>query len=614
MVGAHVALHPRAGQSKVCHGVPWAGVGEAPRTSSDPRAWTESWTCEDGSFALDVPEASAVSLVVTIDGNVAAVRGARELELDRPILVEVPRPPPCRGDCWRSTRGPARAGTCSRRTSRDPRAGPRLGRTAFYRFDRLAPGGWMLRAFEPGRTPGARVLCLDGAASAPDVILAAGQSAKFDLAGAPARADLVGRFGLGGRDLGSWSVAVGGAGVRREHLEWRPLDTRGRFRIAVRPNAEVDLHFASSEHEYRHLELRANAVLQVGRNHWSLDLPLGELTCRAPATLVHEADGSRTVRKVTYGGSPRSGAVVAAELADSGAEEAAVWLLPAGRGCGHHRDFRVPIDPRPRRAHRDRGRRAHSGRRPRRGGAAVSVRVACRIAVVLAALGGGALRAQGLDRLRGEPLFYERPASAGPVERLAARLASGEARLEHDAGAGYLPALLAALEIPVESQVLVFSKTSFQNERISPRTPRAIYFGDAAYVGTIPGSPIVEVTSMDPEHGPVFYTLGQGAERPPRFVRRDDECLQCHATSRTYASGPGNLVRSVHPDRRGAADPALRDRDVVNARRRPFEKRWGGWYVSGTHGDGPPPRQHHRGGGHRDRARRPGARREHRRT
>jgi hypothetical protein len=130
--------------------------------------------------------------------------------------------------------------------------------------------------------------------------------------------------------------------------------------------------------------------------------------------------------------------------------------------------------------------------------------------------------------------------------------------------------------------VLVFSKTSFQNDLISPRTPRAVYFGDEAYIGSIPGAPIVEITSMDPERGPVFYTLDQDAEREPRFIRKHGECLQCHATSRTR-DWPGHLVRSVHPD--GDGQPILRSGTDLVTHATPFEKRWGGWYVTGTHGD-----------------------------
>lgn len=45
---------------------------------------------------------------------------------------------------------------------------------------------------------------------------------------------------------------------------------------------------------------------------------------------------------------------------------------------------------------------------------------------------------------------------------------------------------LAALGVPAESQVLVFSKTSLQRRRIEPHSPRAIYFSDDCYVGLVP--------------------------------------------------------------------------------------------------------------------------------
>ena len=45
--------------------------------------------------------------------------------------------------------------------------------------------------------------------------------------------------------------------------------------------------------------------------------------------------------------------------------------------------------------------------------------------------------------------------------------------------------VLTALEVPVSSQMLVFSKTSFQYLHISPEHPRALYFNDDVYVGSV---------------------------------------------------------------------------------------------------------------------------------
>src|SRR5438309_1687173 len=53
-----------------------------------------------------------------------------------------------------------------------------------------------------------------------------------------------------------------------------------------------------------------------------------------------------------------------------------------------------------------------------------------------------------------------------PVATLQKWLANGTARLRFEPGRGYLPSLLKALRIPVSSQVLAFSKTSSQRDRI----------------------------------------------------------------------------------------------------------------------------------------------------
>src|ERR1041385_927209 len=71
---------------------------------------------------------------------------------------------------------------------------------------------------------------------------------------------------------------------------------------------------------------------------------------------------------------------------------------------------------------------------------------------------------------------------ADPVALLQQRIRQGEAKLEYDPDYGYLPSVLRNLRAPVSSQVLVFSKTSFQAARISPRVPRALYFNDQVSV------------------------------------------------------------------------------------------------------------------------------------
>jgi hypothetical protein len=128
--------------------------------------------------------------------------------------------------------------------------------------------------------------------------------------------------------------------------------------------------------------------------------------------------------------------------------------------------------------------------------------------------------------------------------------------------------------------MLVFSKTSFQRERISPKTPRAVYFSDDVYVGYVLGSPLLELTSVDPKLGGVFYTLDQTKEGRPKFVRTD-QCLECHASAKTMGV-PGHLVRSFATDDNGVVD-LTSGTSLVN-HRTPLAERWGGWYVTGRHG------------------------------
>ncbi|MBK9385084.1 MAG: hypothetical protein IPN34_09745 [Planctomycetes bacterium] len=163
-----------------------------------------------------------------------------------------------------------------------------------------------------------------------------------------------------------------------------------------------------------------------------------------------------------------------------------------------------------------------------------------------------------------------------PVRRLAAELARGERELAWEPRFGRLLALLEALAIPLDSQVLVFSKTSLQRDYIAPRTPRAIFFSDEAYVGWIPGAPWIEVSGVGPTGGS-FFVVAQDRDESAAPRARED-CLQCHESGLTQGV-PGFLVRSVHPDREG--QPILRFGSFSSDHRSAYAERWGGWYVGG---------------------------------
>ena len=179
-----------------------------------------------------------------------------------------------------------------------------------------------------------------------------------------------------------------------------------------------------------------------------------------------------------------------------------------------------------------------------------------------------------------EPIRYDAPPLKDPVARLQQRMEQGQARLEYTAPGGYLLSVLKQLHVQPSSQTLVFSKTSFQFQHISPANPRALYFNDDVYVGWVQGGEVMEVSAVDPDRGAMFYSLDQRQTDKPRFVRRD-ECLQCHASPRTLGV-PGHLVRSVYPDAEGL--PLLQAGSFQTDHASPLRERWGGWYVTGTHG------------------------------
>ena len=164
------------------------------------------------------------------------------------------------------------------------------------------------------------------------------------------------------------------------------------------------------------------------------------------------------------------------------------------------------------------------------------------------------------------------------VQDLNRRLAAGGVRLEFDPRWGYLTDLLRELDIPVSSQLLVFSKTSAQFRWITPRNPRAIYFNDETYVGWVPGAPLLEISTALPTGGAAFYTLAQKPARTPRLVPDNGSCLQCHESPRTFGV-PGHLTRSVFPASDGL--PHFRHGTVDVDHTTEVAKRWGGWFVTG---------------------------------
>jgi hypothetical protein len=179
-------------------------------------------------------------------------------------------------------------------------------------------------------------------------------------------------------------------------------------------------------------------------------------------------------------------------------------------------------------------------------------------------------------------VLHEHPAiqyaTRPTTDRVAAlnrSLAERTHSLTRDPQKGYLRSLLEALGVPVESQLLVFSKTGVQRAHTSPHNPRALYFDRSVVVGYIPGAPSLEVAAHDPEQGIVFYTLEQTAAAPT--LTRQTMCLTCHVSASTLEV-PGVIARSNAVDEDGNVMPQLGGNDVTHETSHP--DRWGGWFVT----------------------------------
>jgi hypothetical protein len=179
----------------------------------------------------------------------------------------------------------------------------------------------------------------------------------------------------------------------------------------------------------------------------------------------------------------------------------------------------------------------------------------------------GVAIASPIALLSSRPDIVAAPADKPAHDRISAlneRLERGAASLSFQPTTGYLRSVLETLDIPVESQVMVFSPTSFEAKLIDQENPRALYLTDDVVIGWVRGSSLLEAVAVDPGQGAVFYTLDQTPAGEPRF-QRNDSCLSCHQSQQT-SGVPGLFVLS---------------NGAVVDHRTPLNERWGGWYVTG---------------------------------
>jgi hypothetical protein len=184
---------------------------------------------------------------------------------------------------------------------------------------------------------------------------------------------------------------------------------------------------------------------------------------------------------------------------------------------------------------------------------------------------GLAPRATGQDRGVAAP---------DPIAALAAELKAGGRPLIFSGPKGYVTSLLRRLNVPEDSQVLVFSQTSLQVNFIRPTNPRAIYFTDGIAIGTIPGAPLIEMWAVGRDGSLRFYTLKNTPAQRPQVQAEDIECFSCHES--INPSVPGPLIESVTALPSGLVMHV--GSNLFTDGRTPIADRWGGWYVTGRHG------------------------------
>ena len=162
------------------------------------------------------------------------------------------------------------------------------------------------------------------------------------------------------------------------------------------------------------------------------------------------------------------------------------------------------------------------------------------------------------------------------VDRVNATLLKGSAKLVFNEKTGYLKSVLDLLDVPVESQILVYTATSLQAQHIKMDNPRAIYFNDRVSVAYIHGAPLIEIVAQDPVMGSIFYVVHQVPAALANFGRESSQCLRCHVSWDTLGV-PGMSILTTFPRKS--------DNDYANGGTvdhfRPIEERWGGWYVTG---------------------------------
>jgi hypothetical protein len=174
-------------------------------------------------------------------------------------------------------------------------------------------------------------------------------------------------------------------------------------------------------------------------------------------------------------------------------------------------------------------------------------------------------------------IAYSTAPANNVVEDLNRKLQDGSAGLTFEGRSGYLQSAIDSLKLPIDSQLLVFSKTSLQGRLVTPSSPRSLFFNDRVVLAWVRDGDLLEAAAHDENAGVVFYSLEQRPAARPMF-KREFRCLGCHMSGDTLGV-PGMLMFSTTSDISGRPMKM-----VATDQRSPIAERWGGWFVTGNSG------------------------------
>ena len=116
--------------------------------------------------------------------------------------------------------------------------------------------------------------------------------------------------------------------------------------------------------------------------------------------------------------------------------------------------------------------------------------------------------------------------------------------------------------------------------KISPEHPRALYYNDDVYVGSVHDGKTIEIVSFDPMQGAIFYLVDEQRSRKTHLsaCRAGLHPVSCRVWNARHTRRAGAFGST--PRQSGSLVPRIKA--FIDDQESPLKDRWGGWYVSGS--------------------------------